>query len=606
MFLLQSLRTKLGCYYPRGCVQDNPLLASSTMEHVRLNLVQPQQKRPEAGRESEAVTVRLARGGAVRTPIECENILSLSLPPGTARKRVLIEGVPGSGKTTLVQRICHDWSVGRFAQDYELVLKVTLRSLPKDRKLTLEDLIYTSVADESDVEEIVRYISSNKGACVLFVFDSYDEMSEERRQKSIISEIMAGRFAPLSSFVVTTRPISAERLYDCVDRRVEICGFGDKEVEEYITKYFASSNPSAGKKLLSALATRPSIKSLCYVPLLLLMVCFTAARGGDTPEVPPTMHQLYERIIILTVNYNLERAGKKERARSLQDVMQLCPSFDKVCLLALEGIENDKIIFSNISFEVDAALHGLVNCIEGQDRFGTTTRTWHTLHLTVQEYMAGLAVAKKSPEEHVEFWRNHLKPRYDKRGRFILAEDHYKTTFLFYCGVSGLGNPGIQRMLLDTLGTVVEPAISVDAPLAELCEAASESENEEFVHSILSVCGPTVNVQHLNLQGVGWAVAQYCQRVEGVRLTLGSFTTFSQLSTFVSQLEPVCSLAAVHLNIHLPAPPAAVGELRSARLHECMCDVACSAPRDHACLYPHIHKLEFDFQFINLNRNQPT
>ena len=405
---------------------------------------------------------------------------------------------------------------------------------------------------------------------------------------------------------MTTRPISAERLYDCVDRRVEICGFGDEEVEEYITKYFASSNPSAGKKLLSALATRPSIKRLCYVPLLLLMVCFTAARGRDTPEVPPTMHQLYENIIILTVNYNLKRAGKKERARSLQDVMQLCPSFDKVCLVALEGIENDTIIFSNISFEVDAALHGVVNCIEGQDRFGTTTRTWHTLHLTVQEYMAGLAVDKKSPEEQVEFWRNHLKPRYDKWGQFVLAEDRYKTTFLFYCGVSHLGNPGIQRMLLDTLGTVVEPVICTYTPLAKLCEAASESENEEFEHSILSVCGTTVEVQGLNLQGVSWAVAQYCQRVEGVRLTLGIERTFSQPSTFVSQLEPVCSLAAVHLTIYLDVPPAPVGELRSARLHECMCDVACSAPRDHACLYPRIHKLEFDFQFINLNWNQPT
>ena len=581
------------------------------MEHVRLNLVQPQQKRPIAGRESEAVTVRLARGGAgevldVKTPIEYENILSLSLPPATTRKRVLIEGVAGSGKTTLVQRICHDWSVGRFAQDYELVIKVTLRSLPKDHELSLEDLIYTSVSDGSVVEEIVQYISIKQGADVLFVFDGYDEMTEERRQKSIIREIMAGCFAPLSSFVVTTRPISAECLYDCVDRRVEICGFGDKEVKEYITKYFASSNPSAGEKLLSALATRPNIKRLCYVPLLLLMVCFTAARGGDTPEVPPTMHQLYEGIIILTVNYNLKRAGKKECARSLQDVMQLCPSFDKVCLLALEGIENDTIIFSNISFEVDAALHGLVNCIEGQDRFGTTTRTWHTLHLTVQEYMAGLAVAKKSPEEQVEFWRNHLKPRYDKSGHFVLAEDRYKTTFLFYCGVSRLGNPGIQRMLLDTLGTAVEPVIRAFTPLAELCEAASESENEEFEHSVLSVCGTTVEVEDPNLQGVVWAVAQYCQWVEGVRLTLGSFITFPQLSTFVSQLEPVCSLAALHLNIDLRAPPAPDGELRSARLHECMCDVACSAPRDHACLYPHIYKLEFDFQFINLKWNQPT
>ena len=412
------------------------------MQHVRLNLVQPEQRRPVAERVNEAVTVRLARSGAeqvadVKMPIEYENILTFSPPPGTTRKRVLIEGVPGSGKSTLVQRMCHDWSVSRLAQDYEVVIQVNLRSLPKDQKLSLEDLIYTSISSDAVVQKMVDFISSNEGSHVLFVFDGYDEMSEERRQKSIISEILDGRLAPLSSFVVTTRPISAEHLYHTVDRRVEICGFGDEEVEEYITKYFASK-PSAGEKLLSALATRPSIKRLCYVPLMLMMVCFTAARGGDTPELPHTMHELYENIIILTVNDNLKRVGKKERANSLQDVMKLCPSFDKLAHTALEGIEKNTIIFSNITFEVDEALHRLVNCIPAQNRNGTTTYTWHCLHLTLQEFMAGLAVAKKAPEEQVAFWSNHLTPRYDKRGRFVLAEDRYKTTFLFYCGLCGL------------------------------------------------------------------------------------------------------------------------------------------------------------------------
>ena len=569
------------------------------MQHVRLNLVKPQQRRPVAERVNEAVTVRLARGGAeqvpdVKTQIEYENILTFSPPPGTTRKRVLIEGVPGSGKSTLVQRMCHDWSVSRFAQGYEVVIQVNLRSLPKDQKLSLEDLICTSVADKAVIQEMVDFIASNQGAHVLFVFDGYDEMSEERRQKSIISEILDGRLAPLSSFVVTTRPISTESLYHCVDRRVEICGFGDEEVEEYITKYFASSNPSAGEKLLSALATRPSTKRLCYVPLMLLMVCFTAALGGDTPELPHTMHELYENIILLTVNYNLKRAGNKERAMTLQDVKRLCPSFDKLADLALEGIEKDTIIFSNITFEIDEALHGLVNCIPAQNCFGTTTFTWHCLHLTLQEFMAGLAVAKNAPEEQVAFWRNHLIPRYDKEGRFVLAEDRYKTTFLFYCGLSGLSNPGIQRMLLDTLGKVVEPTISVFTPLAELCETVSESVNEEFAHSILSVCGTTVHMQWLNLQGVGWTVAQYCQRVEGVRLILSDkyMCSFSQFSNIVSQLEPVCSLAAVHLlGADTGVPPAPVGKLHCAKLHECMCDFACSAPRDHACMYPHIGEL---------------
>ena len=99
-------------------------------------------------------------------------------------------------KTTPVQWVCHDWSVYCFAQDYELVIKVALRSLPEDQKLSLKELTYTSVGDESVVEEVVQYISSNQGADFLSVLDGYGEVSVERRQKLIVSEIMASRVAP--------------------------------------------------------------------------------------------------------------------------------------------------------------------------------------------------------------------------------------------------------------------------------------------------------------------------------------------------------------------------------------------------------------------------
>ena len=533
-----------------------------------------------AGRADEAVSVRLARGGAEQVPlskepIEYANILTFSSSPVMSRKRVLIEGVPGSGKSTLVQRMCHDWSVGGFAHDYELVIQVTLRSLPKDQKLSLEDLIYTTVADEAVVQKIVWFISTYDGAGVLFVFDGYDEMPEEMRQKSIICDILNGRLAPLSSFVITTRPISAESLYSCVDRRVEICGFGDEEVKDYITKYYASFNPAAGKKLLSTLSTRPNIKRLCYVPLLLMMICFLTAHGGDTQGIPPTMHQLYVDIIIHMVNYSLKREGKKERAGSLEDVMKLCPGFAKLADLALDGIGTDTIIFDHLNFEVDDALLGLINCIQSQTRFGTTTRTWHFLHRTLQEFMAGLAMAKKPLEEQVLFWRKHLSPRYDKEGRFVLGDDQWKSMFLFYCGVSGLSNPGIQSMLLDTLEPAVEPTISRYTPLAELCEVVSESGNEVFAHSVLSACGTTVDIAYPNLQGAGRVVAQYCKHVEGMRLSLGrehTYLPFSEFSNIISQLESVCSLAAVHLHhVDIDSPPAPVGKLHSPKLHEYMC-----------------------------------
>ena len=521
------------------------------MQYVKLNLVQPEQRRPVEGRVREVVSVHLAKGGVQQIPhemsLEYQDILTFTPPTGISRQRVLIEGVAGSGKSTLAQRICHDWSIDCYAQDYEVVVLVTLRSLPKDQqKLSLEDLIFTSVEDEHTVKEIAQFITAHKGRRALFVFDGFDELSNEMQKKSIIRSILDGRLAPQSSFVVTTRPISAESLYHCVDRRVEISGFGEEEVKKYVTEYFASSNPSAGEKLLSTLSLRPHIERLCYVPLLLLMVCYIVSLDGDSAELPRTLHQLFEYLIILTLNHNLERAGRKECARSLQDVSRLCPSFDKLTELALKGILKDTIIFSKLNFEVDSAFHGLFNCIVTRNRFGIVSCTWHFLHLAVQEYMAALAVAKKTPKEQVTFWKQHLTMKYNKEGHFVLTQDRYHAVFLFYSGLTGLSTPGIQSMLLDTLNTVVKPRISESTPLPELCAVVAESSNVQLAQSILSPCGPKVEIDggYLENVDVAWCMTEYFKQVDGAGIRIDGYDVANFL---ISQLGDISTLGKVEL-----------------------------------------------------------
>ena len=553
--VLQSLRAKLGCYYNKACIQDNPLLASSTMQYVKLNLVQPEERRPVEGRVGEAVAVHLARGGVQQVPHEkvplgYQDILAFTPPTGISRQRVLIEGMAGSGKSTLTQRMCCDYSNGCFAQDYSIVIQVTLRSLLKDQKLTLEDLIFTSVRGADIVEEIAASINSCQGQAVLFIFDGFDELSEEMRESSLVRDIIKGHFLPQSSFVVTTRPISAESLYHCVDRRVEISGFGKEEVKKYITEYFASSNPSAGEKLMSTLSLRPHIERLCYMPLLLLMVCYIVSLDGDSAELPRTLHQLFECLIILTLNHNLERAGRKERAGSLRDVSRLCRSFDKLTQLALEGILKDTIIFSNLDFEVDSAFLGLFNCIATRNRFGVVSCTWHFLHLAVQEFMAALAVAKKTPEEQVTFWKQHLTLKYNKEGDFALTEDRYHTLFLFYSGLTGLSTPGIQIMLLDILHTVVNPRISESTPLPELIAVVAESSNVQLARSILSPCGPIVEIDGVYLENasVAWCMAEYFKQVDRAGIRIGEkHHDSSSVTNFLTQLGDISTLGKVEL-----------------------------------------------------------
>ena len=530
------------------------------MQYVPLYLVQPKQWRPVAGRVEDEVAAHLARGGVEQVPLEkvplkYKDILSVCPATGNSRKRVLIEGVPGIGKSTLAQRMCHDWSIGHFAQEFKLVVQVNLRCLPKGEKLSLEDLVFTSIEDPNVVKEVVHFITTHKGRDALFVFDGFDEMSKQMQKTSIIRSIMDGRIAPLSSFVITSRPISAELLYSCVDRRVEICGFGEEEVKEFIRSYFACSNPSAGEKLLSSLSLNHLIARLCYVPLQLLMICYTASLDGDSLELPPTLHTLFESLILHTVNHNLERAGQVERANSLDHVMQICPSFKKLAELARTGVENDTIIFSDLSFEVDSALHGLFNCFEVRNRNGVITHTWHFLHLALQEFMAALDMHKKTPEEQVTFWEQHLSLKYNKEGDFILAEDRYQTMFLIYCGLSNLSNPGIRKMLMDAcVCTRVKPTISRGTALSEICEAIAESGNEQFARSIMSPCGSTVEIHGhlLSNMGIAWCLSKHFKPMNGAGIRVLGDSAISIplpiLARFLSQLEEVSTLTKVEMH----------------------------------------------------------
>ena len=57
-----------------------------------------------------------------KVPIELKNIFA-NIKEGQQRK-VLIEGAPGCGKSTLSLHICHEWMKGNLFNEYSLVILV--------------------------------------------------------------------------------------------------------------------------------------------------------------------------------------------------------------------------------------------------------------------------------------------------------------------------------------------------------------------------------------------------------------------------------------------------------------------------------------------------
>ena len=541
--------------------------SAKELDFVNLNLIQPREPIPRAVQDK--ASVNLCKGGVgevpnQKIPLKYEDILNFQPRGDGSRRRVLIEGVPGCGKTTLIKRMCRDWANGSFAEDSKAVIQVVLRCLPKRDDLTIEDMVFTSVRDKKEAADIAQCVRDYQGDGVVFVLDGFDEISEEMRQLSIVRDMLEGRLAPKASFIITSRPISAQSLYQVVDRRIEITGFGQREIKRFVTDYFATSDVEVGKKLLSTLDSRPTIKSLCYVPLQLLMVCFTASHEKDLPR---TMHELFGRIVILAVNRHREKEKpeRKDYAKSLEDVMRFCPSFIKLAQLALEGLKSDTLVFSDVDFEVDEPLLGLVNSFEVPNKFGGTTRRWHFLHLTLQEYFAAYALSVAPEAVQVEFWRERLLFKYTERGRYILSDDRFRTMYLLYCGITGLrSKTGVQAMLVKAAGALFQPTIEERSALGALCEAISESGNRELAGRVISTCGSSVQVRlpHYSTlpAGLPWCIEACGQYTEELCLSIGPDSLHrytapsrpSSVAQFVIQLNDLVTLSGLELSLERP------------------------------------------------------
>ena len=60
-----------------------------------------------------------------KVPIELKDIF-VKIEENDQQKKVLIEGVAGSGKSTLSLNICHEWADEQLFQEYKLIILVRL------------------------------------------------------------------------------------------------------------------------------------------------------------------------------------------------------------------------------------------------------------------------------------------------------------------------------------------------------------------------------------------------------------------------------------------------------------------------------------------------
>ncbi|XP_072891767.1 NACHT, LRR and PYD domains-containing protein 3-like isoform X2 [Hemitrygon akajei] len=366
-----------------------------------------------------------------------------------------VAGVPGIGKTTMVQKIVYDWATGKIYQQFQFVFSFKFRDLNSIncrislRELILDQYPYFGI--------LLREVWKNPEG-LLFIFDSLDEFkhridfADSRRDtepkhqcpdpewwcevSDIVYSLIQGKLLPGCSVLVTTRP-TALHLLERADISVwaEILGFVGDERKEYFIRYFEDQTVAEAvfkhvkeNEILYTMSYNPSY---CWILALALGPFFTQ-RVSDTQRVPKTVTQLYSYYI-----YNILKNHGRE-IENPRDVLL------RVGQMAFRGVSERKIVFTDgdlIKYNLQPSqfLSGfLMELLEREKSARSVVYTFP--HLTIQEFVAAVAQFQNPhPGDILKF----------------LTEAHNTTDGrfeVFLRFVAGLSSPMTARSLEEFLG----------------------------------------------------------------------------------------------------------------------------------------------------------
>ncbi|XP_059817093.1 NACHT, LRR and PYD domains-containing protein 3-like [Hypanus sabinus] len=366
-----------------------------------------------------------------------------------------VAGVPGIGKTTMVQRIVYDWATGKIYQQFQFVFSFKFRDLNSiNCRINLSELILDQYPYFGN---LLREIWKNPEG-LLFIFDGLDEFkhnidfADSRRDtepmhqcpdpeswcevSDIVYSLIQGKLLEGCSVLVTTRPTALHLLEKAkIGIWAEILGFVSEERKEYFIRHFEDQTVAEAvfkhvkeNEILYTMSYNPSY---CWILALTLGPFFTQ-RVRDRQRVPKTITQLYSYYI-----YNI----LKNHGREIENPREVLL---RVGQMAFRGVSEKKIVFTDgdlIKYNLQPSqfLSGfLMELLEREDSAHCVVYTFP--HLTIQEFVAAVA----------QFLNPHLgdilifltEAHNTKDGRFDVLLRF----------VAGLSNPMTARGLEEFLG----------------------------------------------------------------------------------------------------------------------------------------------------------
>ena len=334
----------------------------------------------------------------VYTRLEMESVISRKVGPirhytelftgsdtcgGVRNKgsRILIQGIPGIGKTTFTHKVALDWARGDFGL-FDIVFVAKLRELQPTETVANTVLQQMHIPAESAITEgtINRYLTQCDEN-ILLILDGLDEIDLKKYPQ--VRSVLVGKDYKACCVLVTSRPhisLDMKRYMTCI---ANITGFSNRSAEDYASHIIPDD--ATRNQFFKQLSDR-KMQGMYRVPIILqaLALLFTAKQ-----KLPDTYTSTYDDLVLYL--QNTCEASKGLSSEQIEEAMNL------VNQLAFNGLTQkvEQLVFPREEI-LDENMYKL-GVLSGSNAVTgfIPTSSIQFVHKTVQEYSTGGHVTRE-------------------------------------------------------------------------------------------------------------------------------------------------------------------------------------------------------------------